>query len=585
MTQLAGDRQIRPLDKRYDAAMIALAIVAVAAQLMRRADATFILNGWLISAFQAPALLLWEFLSARESSALVPKRSQRWINSVVLLGALAVAVSHRTSYSFFTATTIYIACSLMLDALCRLYERLAAHMDRPQAIWPIIWRPWLGATLIASILLALPVATHSAVPDYAHNFLQHVLNSAFSAFSAACLVGTSIYGFAEDYNLFGQIIIVLLMQFAGVVFSAIGLAVARPFLRKPIRLGTVLKVGFGLQAIAVVLTWSAWLPKDAGGFFDRTWWSIVHAGSALWNSGWVFRSDGLAAYLNDIRIFSCITVLAITGSIGLPIILDLLVGGGKSDDATNKKKVSSSIAPPRLRLPTCEAVVALILLFSASILLFYFETPGTHFAAMTPPRPFELGGDQKILQENQSPPERWRTAVFVGATLGSAGMQSIPVSQGTISWPSFALMLLWMTIGGSAIGVAGGLRTSAFILLGLSVFSSQSAWRVDANGLILRRTLIRRLSIFIPTWLGLCLLSAVTLAAVSQGTIYEIVFDSIAAFNGVGLSTGLALHLTWLGRIVMILLMVGGKCIAAIFWLSLAARMMELTASTPRDNH
>jgi Trk-type K+ transport system membrane component len=51
------------------------------------------------------------------------------------------------------------------------------------------------------------------------------------------------------------------------------------------------------------------------------------------------------------------------------------------------------------------------------------------------------------------------------------------------------------------------------------------------------------------------------------------VFESVAAMNGVGLSTGLSLHLTWAGRLVMIGVMVVGCWAPVVFWARLVERV------------
>jgi trk system potassium uptake protein TrkH len=222
--------------------------------------------------------------------------------------------------------------------------------------------------------------------------------------------------------------------------------------------------------------------------------------------------------------------------------------------------------------------VAFVLLLTGAVALFFFETPWRQDIvwrlpdAWVPERPVDLGSNRIALGDEMPRRTRWSRAVFVSATLRSAGMGSTPVTQGALSWPSYGLLCLGMFVGGSAGGVSGGLRTSGLLLLCICLFSGRDTWNSLPGGPAARRTIVRRSLMFLPLWLGLNIISIALLAVTSGGTAYELVLDGTAACNSVGLTTGLSLHLTWAGRLSMIAIMIGGRVVPVAYWLAVSRR-------------
>ncbi|MBK8269997.1 MAG: hypothetical protein IPK83_17545 [Planctomycetes bacterium] len=414
---------------------------------------------------------------------------------------------------------------------------------------------------LAAILLALPIATQSGVPDYRHNFLNHALDSLFASTSTACLSGVTIRSFGEDYTVFGQCIMVGMTHLSGMAFALVGLAIVRPFLWRTISPRAVLLTALVIQAVALLVMYPAWHNTDAARVSDRLWWSIVHAGSAIWNTGLLLRTDGLATYFTDFRISVAMTTLAIIGSLGLPFLIELILPQPKSAEE-QPDNTANHVRRRLKKLPEFEALAATILLGTGAVMLWYFDHPASKVASWAPTRSLESVEDRIAL--NDIPPEqRWPVGLFVSATLRSTGLQSTTISAGSLSWCTFGLMLMWMLIGGSAAGVAAGGRTAMFTLP-LCLFR----WKHEKSEL--RSRLLKRLAIFIAVIVAGNVAAVSILNLVTDATPYEVAFEAVAAVNNVGLSTGLSLHLTPVGRLVMIGLFIAGRLGPIVFWLSIA---------------
>jgi trk/ktr system potassium uptake protein len=548
-----------------------LAGLAAAAALARDASGVAYLPDWVLALAQTPLVLVWT-LGQKGGNGSTGKASRPLdgaLHSLVALAAAVIAWRFRSPGVFFTATTCFIVAQLVLGWLAELYHRVDKRILEPAGLLPLVGRSWSLIVIAGAVLLTLPAATHSWVPDYRHNFWLHVVTSAHAAVSSACLVGGGVYDMGSDYTLFGQVVIVTLTQLSGMAFAALGLAAIQPFLSRVVRLRTVLLALLILQLVAILIMAPSWSPADAEGLLQRVWWGVVYAGSALWNSGWMLRADGMAAYLSNSVIFSVLALLAIVGSLSLPVLLDL-IGASESHH-----RASSPARTPWRRLPSYEAGGALVMLLLGASLLFLFETPQIVPVRLVPSRPLDFGEGRVSIRDDIGHGARWSMCAFQSATLRSAGMQSFPLPQGAISWPSYALMLAWMAIGGSAGGVAGGMRLSVLLLPALALFLGRSAWSMP-GGEIVRTRLLRGCTRWILLWLLLNVTVVLGLASLTDGTWYECVFEAVAAINGVGLSTGLTLHLTWAGRLAMIVIILLGRLLPVAFWLGLS---IEVTAA------
>jgi len=616
---------------RSSGLLIVTALSAAAAALARNADGRAMLSAWLELALQIPLMLVWMwsrggwFVGRIRTAGvrpwgpdhppeLVPRRLEqsrdpsptpgrggapdsfqapsptpggggaprpaphpedRWLILLVVAGGIGIAAARGRPALFGTAVTFYICTSLLFDLLADIYNRLNSAIACSRATWRAFWPSWLGLILAATALLSSPLATQSAVPDYAHNFWNHVLNSAFAAASSACLVGTTIYSFGEDYTAFGQAVLVITGQLAGIGFCAIGLAIMGPFLNHRLRLGTVLRWAFGLQLLAVVVMAIGQVAPPAGGLAHGLWASLVLAGSALWNNGLILHPADLSSDLARGATFACMVTLSIVGSLGLPVLIDLI-----RRPPPEEPKGGCGMLPCR-RLPHYEATGAMLLLLFGAIFLFYCETPRALPSGLVPQRPFDFGERQIPIRDHEGGGRRWTLAVLVSATARSAGLQCLPVSEGALSWPSYGLLLFLIFIGGSIAGTAGGVRLSSFLLPMIGLFSGDRGWKAALGGSAVRRLILFRVPLFVGLWMVLNALAVLALVAATDGDAYQWVFEGTAALNGVGLSTGLTPHLTVAGRFVMIFLFVGGRLIPAVFWLLLTHRISQCHGRDP----
>lgn len=523
------------------------------------------------AAIQLPLLALWF-----ERAAALRSLRDLGIASAVLIGGVVIGLNHRSVDAAITAPTIFILASVSAILLTRAYRFFESCANQPGYLLHRSIPVWLLVTLIVTVVLSLPIATRSSVPDYRHNLLLHVAHSAFAAASAACLTGWTSYGFGDDYTAFGQAALWLLTQFSGCLFAAVGLATMRPFLRRPPSLRGLLIAAFALQLVVLAIAFPQWSDRDAPTTAARAWWGAVHGADAMWNTGLILRPNGLAPYLLSGPIYALITLVALAGSLGLPVIHDLIRG---TPPPTDSKSRATTQPEPWRSLPAWEAGAAFWFLVTGAIILAVCESPGYMPDGLTFKRPFEFGQQQMSLRDDIGLPARASLAIHVSAMLRSAGIQSIALAEGGITIPSYILMLTWMIVGGSIASTAGGLRLSTLMLLALTLFSNRETWNARFGGPPTRVSLSRLLVLFTLFWIALTAATALILGLLTDASIYQIVFDSVAALNNVGFTTGLIVHASWPARLFLIVVMIAGRLIPLFFWASLSDRVQANTTS------
>lgn len=379
------------------------------------------------------------------------------------------------------------------------------------------------------------------------------LNALFTSASAVCVTGLTVVETGSDYTLFGQIVILLLIQAGGLgvmTFAAIAalalsgrlsfrsqavladlffqrdLAFEIKKLFKKIIIATFAIEGSGALIIFAGL---AGRHAPAQAFF----FSVFHSVSAFCNAGFSLYSDNLIGLRGNLPVIWTIMVLIVLGGIGYSILVEFW------NRLTRSHEKDKNIAPKwSFHFRTAMLVTGALLLLGFVALL---------IAGMTP--------------EEKHPGEYIMGALFQSVTSRTAGFNSVDI--GKLPLGSLLFLTLLMFIGGSPGSCAGGVKTTS-LAIWLARLRCRLSGRSDT--VLLKRTvpvdIVRRVSILI----GLALLwngVGVLLLALSEhapGVALEhLVFEQISAFGTVGLSTGLTPKLSAAGRAWIILTMYVGR--------------------------
>ncbi len=409
-----------------------------------------------------------------------------------------------------------------------------------------------------ALLLLLPFAAEPGVRITP-------LQALFTSTSAVCVTGLTVVDTASSYSLFGELVILSLIQLGGLGFmlfatSVLILSGRRISLRNRILLhetmsmpglsGTVrTTIRFMLIVIAVELAGSVLLAirfVPMFGFWKGTYFGFFHAISAFCNAGFdLFGAAGsLTQFQDDPHVLMTISSLIIVGGIGFAVLADLM----HTRFRARKLHLHSKIV--------LATTAALLLAGSLLFALIEWDNPATLAAP---------GADapQKILN-----------AWFQSVTTRTAGYFS--VQQSGLRNASKLLSSFLMFIGASPASTGGGIKTSTFFVL-IVLIRSVMRGKEDVEAFRRRvpASLIRTaLSIF---FISLSLLAAgsvgMSLLEQSRGfSTIDLLFEEASALGTVGLTSAGTANMTHPTQVWLILLMYFGRVGPLTMMISLTAR-------------
>ena len=414
---------------------------------------------------------------------------------------------------------------------------------------------------IGTLLLMLPAASRNAGN-------APLLTAFFTSTSASCVTGLVLCDTASYWTLFGQAVILCLIEIGGLGFMTFAtlfyiLLRKRMGLRersvmmesinttqiggimsltRKIALGTFLFEGAGAALLAV-----RFIPRF--GFGKGMWYGVFHSVSAFCNAGF----DLMGAYDGAYNSFT-----AYSGDALVNIVLMALISVGGLGflvwDDISKKKFRFS----RYTFQTKLVVSAsLILTFGGAVGLFFLE----------PIRPFG---------------ERVLTALFGSVTARTAGFNTLDVAS--MSSGGRLLTIILMFIGGSPGSTAGGVKTTTVAALLLHTYAGirhhQSA---GAFGRSLDDDTLKKASSVFFFNLLLALFGALALCFLQPLPLEDVLFECFSAIGTVGMTTGITRALNPLSCCIVALLMFCGRVGSISFAIALLERRARPSIRRPTE--
>lgn len=418
---------------------------------------------------------------------------------------------------------------------------------RPAQLIPL---SFLCAILAGTLLLLLPISTAAG----AHT---GPLTALFTATTSVCVTGLVVVDTYAHWSLFGQIVILLLIQLGGLgiiaVTSALMLILHKKFslhntvlihdafnlnsmsdllgMLKKILLGT-----FVVEFTGAVLYMFTFIPRF--GLIRGIWYSVFTAISAFCNAGIdILGPDSLIGWQNSPAILIPTMLLIIMGGLGYVVWFDIVscVRGGVRRRFSFRQIYRRLSEHTRLVLN-----LTAFLILSGAVLVLVFEHAN----------PDTMGGmsaGSKILN-----------SIFQSVTFRTAGFAAVP--QQGLTQPTCVLGALLMFIGGSPVGTAGGVKTVTFAVV---ILNALSFIRARDEVVVLHRgianELIQKASAIVTVSFGVTFLLLLALLATNSISLTDGMFEMVSATATVGLSRALTPALNATGRLLIILAMYLGR--------------------------
>lgn len=414
----------------------------------------------------------------------------------------------------------------------------------------IILLGFLLTILVGSVFLALPVATKSgqATP---------YIDALFTATTSVCVTGLVVETTMTHWSIFGQAVIMILVQVGGLgvvtittgMLFLVGKKVSlsnRILIQESMGLNTmsglvvlvkkIFKGTFLVEGVGAVFYATQFIPEF--GWKYGIWASIFNSVSAFCNAGMdIVRTDSLRAYITNPVINFTTMGLIILGGLGFIVWKDLLHG--------IKSLIHRECTPKRawqkLKFHTKVVISATLGLITAGtvlIFLFEFQNPAT--------------------MKNLNIWEKFMASMFQSVTTRTAGFET--VAQDALSEGSSLICMILMFIGGSPVGTAGGVKTITFMIL---VYCAISVAKQEEHISLFQRkvssALVPKALAIVMINLSVLFLSILLLLLVGDGSFMDTSYECISALATVGLTKGMTPNLTFLGKIVIIVTMYLGR--------------------------
>jgi len=430
-------------------------------------------------------------------------------------------------------------------------------------------------------LLMLPKATHEGIS---------LLDALFTSTSAVCVTGLIVVDTGSYFTIFGQTIILFLMQVGGLGIMTFASYFSYFFRGQTSyqnqlmlkdatnsdKIGEVfdvlkkiLFITFSVELIGTLFIYFSLSPSDVALIGDRLFFSIFHAVSGFCNAGFSTLENSL--YEPEFRfnypLHLSIAFLFILGGIGFPILLNLYKYAKtrlKNLFLKLTKRKALPNSPWAINLNTRIVMVTTFILLSMGSIGFYISEYNNTLA--------EHGWFGKIV-----------TAFFGASTPRTAGFNT--VDTGALNFSTILLILLLMWIGASPASTGGGIKTSTIAVSVLNFFSlAKGKDRIEVYRRELSNTSVRRAFAIISLSLMVIGFAVFLITNFEKDkTILSIVFEAFSAYSTVGLSTGITADLSSYSKVVIIFAMFIGRVSMLTLLIAVLRRVKHLNYRYPTD--
>ena len=410
-------------------------------------------------------------------------------------------------------------------------------LKRKLSSFQLILLGFAGVILLGALILTLPISSKS------HEWTSFI-DALFTSTSAVCVTGLIVFDTATHWTIFGQIIILLLIQVGGmgVVTIAVSLAVAsgkkiglfsretmKNAISAPNVSGIVRLTGFIIKGIFLVEMIGAliMLPvfcTDYGA--EGIWVAVFHSVSAFCNAGF----DIMGTKSGE---FTSLTHYSAQPGINITIMLLIIIGGIGflvwEDICKHKWRIREYRTQSKLVLIVTAALIVL-----PAVYFFFFEC-----------------GDLPVT-------ERILASLFQSVTPRTAGFNTINLTA--ISGTGLYLMIILMLIGGSPGSTAGGMKTTTIAVLFSSAFS---VFRKKDNAELMKRRIddetVKTASAVFLMYITLFLVGGMAISTIENLPITSCLYETASAVGTVGLTLGITPTLGSVSKMILIMSMFFGR--------------------------
>ncbi len=407
--------------------------------------------------------------------------------------------------------------------------------------------------VLGSLFLFLPVSGNLSF-----------LDSLFTSVSAVCVTGLSVIDISCELTPVGQFILLILIQVGGlgimsissIIFIMLGKRMSLRYEKNARRifdaesraevkesLFLIFKYTFFLELLGAVLL-SIGFGISEHNIFAGLKLGIFSAISAFCNAGFVLNSHNLVAYNDNPIILYTISFLIILGGISPAICI------------TFPKLFKGEKLAPLALIVFC--TTALLLIIGALVFLIA-----------------EYNG----VLEGMSWWEKFNNSWFQSATLRTAGFNSVDLAH--ISGITYLMFIIFMIIGGSPGGTAGGIKTVVFSVIIITCYNTLFGKSNMIRNRAIKLEAVQKSITLTVIYLLVFLISSCMLITTQQVVNSSLIFEAASALGTVGLTIGATPQLDEVGKMIIILTMYIGRVMPATIVYYMDSKIIETRLSYP----
>jgi trk system potassium uptake protein TrkH len=419
--------------------------------------------------------------------------------------------------------------------------------------------------LMGTIILTLPISVRSGKGN--------LLTSFFTATSATCVTGLVAADTYQNWTLFGQLVILCMIQVGGLGFMTIGAFIA-VLLRKRIGLHEreqlqesvntleiggvvrlvvkIIKCAVCMELIGAIMLSFRFIPRY--GVIRGIYFSLFHAVSAFCNGGFDLMGineaySSLTAYEGDIVVNFVVVMLIIVGGIGFVVWDDVI---------KNKWHFKRYLLHSKI------VISATLIITAVATLIFLITEKNAAFVGMTPLQKF-LG------------------ALFSSVTPRTAGFNTVDTAS--LSNAGKLVTMILMFIGGSPGSTAGGVKTTTIVVLVFyAVAMITNRQDINLFGRRLTDDVVRKANAVVVINMTLGMTAVIVIMLLEPEIAFEnVLFEVFSAIGTAGMTTGITRDLCTASKLIIAFLMYCGRLGSLSFALLFAQKKTKADVRQPQE--
>lgn len=398
-----------------------------------------------------------------------------------------------------------------------------------------------GWILLGSLILILPVSAAAG-----KNITY--IDALFMATSATCVTGLSTISLADDFSIFGQMMILILVQVGGLGIMTLSSSMAVIMgknlqMREQVIMQDVLDTSNSQELLGLIvdIIRYTFMIEFVGaiiltiGFYQEgfeigqaLYFGFFHAIMAFCNAGFALFNNSLEDFKFEPIIHLTIVAMIILGGIGFSVMKDVLT--------TIKLKRSFRTLSVHTKI-----------VLSINVLLLAFGTIYLFF------------GEFLNAFQEMGMGERLQVSFFQSVTTRTAGFNTVNLNS--LHPHTLYMMILMMFIGASPGSTGGGVKTTTFAVLLQSVTATlKGKSSVEFfERKVPAATVVKSIAIFIVSLIVVSSGVLIMMRLEPDKSFLAVFFEVTSAFATTGLSLGITPFLTMSGKLMISVLMFVGR--------------------------